>query len=177
MCIQFQFNWILTQHVLHSISNWSRIKLVKAEIDSEENNSWLMCVCAGMHPRADRESICLSWHRAEVDGIDLDLSRSFLPSLCSSSSSAFSLCLLARLPFTVTLCKSPLTEASVGGGILAFGDVRCTLPGQLKMSWLTTIPQCLNVGFFGRTFRLWILNRDGLLKKQKSCETAGLSNS
>lgn len=80
MCIQFQFNWILTQHVLHSISNWSRIKLVKAEIDSEENNSWLMCVCAGMHPRADRESICLSWHRAEVDGIDLDLSRSFLRS-------------------------------------------------------------------------------------------------
>lgn len=169
MCIQFQFNWILTQHVLHSISNWSRIKLVKAEIDSEENNSWLMCVCAGMHPRADRESICLSWHRAEVDGIDLDLSRSFLRSAPPPP--------LLSLPFTVTLCKSPLTEASVGGGILAFGDVRCTLPGQLKMSWLTTIPQCLNVGFFGRTFRLWFLNRDGLLKKQKSCETAGLSNS
>lgn len=75
----FKFNLILTR-VLHSISNWSRIKLVKAEIDLEENNSWLMCVCAGMHPHTDRESICLSWHWAGVDGIDLDLSHSFLHS-------------------------------------------------------------------------------------------------
>lgn len=43
-----------------------------------------MHACADIHThtrtQTDRESICLSWHCVEVDGIDLDLSHSFLHS-------------------------------------------------------------------------------------------------
>ncbi len=129
-----KFNLNFTWYVLHPDLHWSRIKLVKAEIDSKQNSSGLMRACAGMHPHAhtNRQREHLSFLAPSWSGWHWFRPLSFLPPLCSSSFS----CLLSRLPFTVTLCKSSLAEASepqsVGEfwlsaacGVLCQGSSKC----------------------------------------------------
>lgn len=84
-----------------------------------------------------------------MDGIDLDPSHSFLH---SAPPPPFAFLTLSPLAAAIHSRTLQITSrggfgATIGGGILAFSGVRRALPGQLKMSWRTTILQCLNVGF------------------------------
>jgi len=119
----------------------------KRGIDSK-GNQLRICARSLVHARpprarADRESICLSWQRAEVDGIDLDLSLSlFLPP--APPPLLFSL--VSPPPDAIHTRPIGSRGGSRLGGILALGNVR--LPGRLKMSRRTNLPSVSGCGLF-----------------------------
>lgn len=122
--------------------------------------------CTLTHTQTDRESICLSWQWAEVDGIDLGLSHSFLHSAPPP--------LLSYFVFSRG-CHSQSHSANHLSQRLRSHRWRGNFGFQQRVPYFAraaqnvlannhlTVSEC---GFFGRTFRLWILNREGLLQKK-----------
>lgn len=162
-CDQHAFNSEFNLNLIF-ILHWSRIKLVKAKIDLKENSSWLMRACDGMRPRAhtsrQTESICLSWRWAEVDGIDLDPSHSFLHSAPPPFLSYF---VFSRGCHSQSHTANHLSRrlwSHTQRGKFGFQQRVLDYARAAQNVLANNHPSVSECGLFGRTFRLWILNRE-----------------
>lgn len=127
----------------------------QTEINCRSIGSWWTAFSAGEHPHMDAGSICLSWLWVGVDGIHLDLS--VLPP--PPQMLLFLLCLLAAPQFTVTLLLRASQLKSAGEFWLSLAVARAS-------QTILANKQCsvTRRGLFGKTLKLWILNREGLLQ-------------
>lgn len=129
-----------------------------------------MRACDGMRPRAhtsrQTESICLSWRWAEVDGIDLDPSHSFLHSAPPPFLSYFVFSRGCHSQSHTANHLSRRLRSHSQRGKFGFQQRALDFARAAQNVLANNHPSVSECGLFGRTFRLWILNREWLLEEK-----------